>query len=225
MKPLFRRAWSLPALLAASLAAVGCTADGQAVWQTVGAARRSAEAVDRQPLNPAFSYLRVTGGGQTALLVLGYLDPSPAGTVEVWYSGDRQVVRLQGGRVVGATGLPVEWSGVRLPALPTWGELIGRQAPLEWARQRDVSPGYRHGLTDRLALRPMPTARGSALVGRDPASLRWFEERSADGALPPARYAVDPMAPAGAAVVYGEQCLDATFCLTWQRWPPPGKRP
>ncbi len=219
-----RYLWTL--LLPAVLLLVGgCSADGQAVWQTVGAARRSAEAVDRHPLNPAFRYLRVTGGGQTALLVLGYEDASPDGPIEVWYSGDRQVIRLAQGRVVGASGLPVEWSGVVLPALPAWSQLVAREAPLAWERRRDVSPGYRYGLTDRLTLRPVPTGRAGTLVGYNPAALRWFEEHGAAGNLPPARYAVDPAAPGGAVVVYGEQCLDASFCLTWQRWPPPGRAP
>lgn len=212
----------MPALLGAA----GCSSDGQAMWQTLGTARQSALAADRARLDPALSYLRVTGAGQTALLVLGYVDPSPAGPVEVWYTGERQVIRLAQGRLAGASGLPVDWSAVVLPPLPAWGDLLAREAPLEWVRQRDTSPGYRFGAKDRLELRPVPAGRAGALIGRDPAALRWFEERSAEGTLPPARYAVDPAAPGGPAVVYGEQCLDATFCLTWQRWPPaPGKRP
>lgn len=217
------RILGLSSLLPALLLAAGCSTDGQAMWQTLGTARQTARAVDQAPLNPALGYLRVTGAGQTALLVLGYVDAGPAGPVEVWYSGQRQVIRLAQGRLVGASGLPVDWSAVIVPPLPGWGELLGRETPLAWTRQRDAAPGYRHGLTDRLELRPVPAGRAGALVGRDPASLRWFEERSVDGALPAARYAVDPAAPGGPAVVYGEQCLDAAFCLTWQRWPPPGR--
>lgn len=211
--------------LACCTALSGCASEGLALLQATSALRGNAAAIDRQPLDPAFRYLRATGGGQTVLLALGSVEPGPRGPVEVWYTGGREVVRLEQGRLVGATGLPVEWTGVALPALPGWAQMLEHPAPLHWVRRRDVSPGYRFGLTDSLTLVPVPAGRPGALIGHDPARLRWFEERHADQALPPARYAVDPAAPGGAAVIYGEQCLDATFCITWQRWPPPGRRP
>ena len=48
-----------------------------------------------------------------AFLVLGYVDTSSDGPVEVWYSGSGEVVRMRHGRVVGTTGLSTDWRAVR----------------------------------------------------------------------------------------------------------------
>lgn len=219
--------WRMPRLAVVLLALwslAGCATEGRALIQAFGAARESAKRVDQQPLNPAFAYLRATGGGLTVLMALGAVDPGPTGPVEVWYTGGLEVVRLERGRLVGATGLPVEWSGVVLPPLPEWRDILARTEPLRWERRRDVAPGYRYGLVDRLVLVPVAPGHPGALVGHDPARLRWFEERSEDNALPPARYALDTSGPDGPRVVYAEQCLDNRFCLTWQQWPAPGAK-
>lgn len=218
------RMQGLAAALLALLSLAGCATEGQAFLQAFGAARESAKRVDQQPLNPAFAYLRATGGGLTVLMARGSIDPSPTGPVEVWYTGGLEVIRLEQGRLVAATGLPVEWGGVVLSPLPEWREILARTEPLRWERRRDVMPGYRYGVVDRLVLVPVAAGRPGALVGHDPARLRWFEERSEDNTLPTARYALDTDGPYGPRVVYAEQCLDNRFCLTWQQWPPPGSR-
>lgn len=214
----------LAAALLVLLSLAGCVTESRALIQAFGAGRESARRVDQQPLNPAFAYLRATGGGLTVLMARASIDPGPSGPVEVWYTGGLEIIRLEQGRLVGATGLPVEWSGVVLPPLPEWSEILTRTEPLRWERRRDVAPGYRYGLVDRLVLVPVAAGRPGALVGADPSRLRWFEERSEDNTLPPARYALDADGPDGPRVVYAEQCLDSRFCLTWQQWPPPGPR-
>jgi hypothetical protein len=171
-------------------------------------------------LDPAFRYLRVTAGRQVVFMALGYVDPHPQGPVEVWYSAEREVLRLQHGRLVGAAGTRTEWRAVRLPVLPSWRALAERGAPLAWVRTRDVMPGYRFNVRDDLLLQPIAPPARSALQGIAPASLQWFEETlAADAALalPPARYAIDPAVDDGQ-VVYAEQCLAVDLCLTWQRW-------
>jgi hypothetical protein len=85
-------------------------------------------------------------------------------------------------------------------------------------------PGYQFNLREELQLTPIPVPAKSSLVGMEASVLRWFEERmlpsSANAeALPPARYALQSM-QTEAVVVYGEQCISADFCLTWQRWKP-----
>ena len=175
-------------------------------------------------LDPQFTYLRVTGRQRVAFFVLGYADPHPQGVIEVWYSADREALRLQNGRVVGLSGSLTEWRQVRLPMLPSWAELLAQNGTFQWKRSRDVMPGYRFNLLDQLQLQPIPAPGKSALVGMDAAELRWFEERmSATSAgaepLPPARYALQ-MVQGQAVVVYGEQCISSDFCITWQRWKP-----
>ena len=201
----------------------GCASGGGAIFETAQSLIARDKGVDNAKLDPNFRYLRVTIGGRVVLLALGYLDPHPQGTIEVWYSAEREVVRLQNGRVVGAVGVTTEWRNVVLPDLPEWPKLAGAAEPFRWTRTRDVMPGYRYGQRDALSLRTIPTPDKSALQGLDSTHLTWFEERFADDgslktALPAARYAVAIAGDQGV-VVYGEQCLAPQTCFTWQRWP------
>ena len=205
-----------------------------AVVETVRSAVRGGPSVDSARLNPKYRYLRVTIAGRVVFLALGYVDSHPQGPIEVWYSAEREVVRLQNGRLVGAVGVTTEWRNVALPELPSWSAVAGAQQPVQWVRMRDVMPGYRFGLRDALVLGVIPPPQKNALQGLDPQSLTWFEERvrpeplaaytekfltaiSGDKILPPARYAVE-LREGKDTVVYGEQCLAPELCFTWQRW-------
>ena len=211
MRALFLVLWA--ALLA------GCADSGVALMDSLRDVfhSRSDAAIAAAQLDPRYRYLRLTHEGGVALLLLNFEDPHPNGPVEVWYSGDAQVFRLQNGRLGGSTGLKPEWRSVSLPKFPAWSALAKQAEPLHWQRVRDVMPGYRFEVHDELALYPIPVPAKSALVGVDPASLQWFEERTEPGSaerLPAARYAVR-----GETVVYGEQCVSAHSCFKWQRWP------
>jgi len=207
-----------------------------ALVQTARNAWKSDGGVDSAQLNPRFRYLRVTIAGRVVFLALGYVDKDPQGPIEVWYSAEREVIRLQNGRVVGAIGLATEWRNVLLHDMPSWPVVARAQESVKWTRIRDVMPDYRFGVKDALALSRIPLPRQSALQGIDPRSLTWFEERvqpasraantetlfnsySAEKLLPPARYAVD-IQEERYVVVYGEQCLAPELCFTWQRWTP-----
>jgi len=210
----------LPLLVAAI---AGCASGGDAIMRTAQSVVTRSPSVDDAKLNPNFRYLRVTIAGRVVLLALGYLDPHPQGVIEVWYSAEREVVRLQNGRLVGAVGLTTEWRNVVLPELPGWEQLASSGAPLQWSRVRDVMPGYQYGLRDALSLIVVLPPEKSALQGIDAKQLTWFEERLAEdglskAVLPVARYAVQLSGPQSV-VVYGEQCLSPKMCFTWQRWP------
>jgi len=210
-------------LLCSSILLWACATDGNPVVQTMQATLKRGKSADEPKLNPNLRYLRVTIEGRVAFLALGYLDSHAQGTIEVWYSGDREVVRLLDGRLVGATGLAKEWRTVALPELPDWSNLAASKQTFTWVRVRDVMPGYRYGVRDSLELSVTQAPARSALQGIDPASLTWFEERLVGEvpkslALPPARYAVQTRTD-GALVVYAEQCIAADTCFTWQRWP------
>ena len=213
----------------------GCTASGNAILQTLPHAYGRNPGVDDAELNPNFRYLRVTIGGRVVLLALGDLDKDEHGPIEVWYSAEREVLRLQNGRLVGAVGLTTEWRNVVLPDFPSWSAAARSDRPLRGTRTRDVMPGYRFGVKDQLALRVIEAPQRSALRGLDPQRLTWFEERvepgttgrptaipgdriDPDALLAPARYAVD-VSGARETVVYGEQCLKPDLCFAWQRWP------
>ncbi len=221
-----------PVLVVCTLTA--CSSTTNAVVQTLQDAVQGNRSVTDANLNPAFRYIRVTVDGRGSFLALGSEDKHPQGPIEVWISGSREVLRLQNGRVVGASGVATEWRAVTLPELPSWSALAGSQQPLQWVRIRDVMPGYRFGMRDALVLSAILPPQKSALQGVDAQSLSWFEERfqtgvvagyltklvtnvAIDGVLPPARYAVD-MRDGKEIVVYGEQCLAPEHCFTWQLW-------
>lgn len=211
----------LPLIFTVLMSLAGCQSSG--VMQTLQTAVRGAVAPQSSALNPAFAYLRVTTGKRTAFLALGYVEPHLQGPVEVWYSAEREMIRLQHGRLIGAAGTLTEWREVRMPVLPSWRALADRGGVYSWQRTRDVMPGYQFNVVDTLQLRVIAPPLRHQLVGIVPASLTWFEESvtaaagRGDGALPPARYAVE-FSGDSERVVYAEQCLSAEFCFSWQRW-------
>lgn len=182
--------------------------------------------VERTRFDPPFHYLRVVVDGNVVFMASDTPDIDAAGTTAVWYSAEREVLRFRDGRLVAAVGLGTEWRGVVLPDLPAWSELALVKEPLRWTRTRDVMPGYRYGVHDTLVLRRIPPPSDSRLKGIESHTLTWFEERIDPGSegktgrdsLPPARYALD-VRDGVAAVVYGEHCLSAELCFSWQRWP------
>jgi hypothetical protein len=176
-------------------------------------------------LNPALRYLRVQAQGQpSALMVLGYVDPDPLGDIEVWYSSQREVIKLQNGRIVSTTGLETNWRAVRFSAAPpAWPDVTAEGS--YYNRFRDQMPGHRYALSDRLQLKPLvglPTVQlPSSLPLGQANAYRWFSESTlnpGDASLPPSWFAWGDYR-GQRSVVYSQQCLSATFCLTLQLWP------
>lgn len=220
-------------LLFLSLALAACASGSGAIWQTLQNVWGGGPDVSQTSLNPNFRYLRLVVDGQIVLLALGYADAHPQGPIEVWYSAEKEVLRLQNGRLVGASGTITEWQAVSLPALPTWSAVAKLSVPIRWTRTRDVMPGYRYGVKDALVTHIIAPPGRSQLLGIDPRSLVWFEEKFESGgstgtttqistnvSLPPARYAV-ALGQGTESVVYAEQCLAPDLCFSWQRWPVP----
>ena len=216
------------ALLVIASAITACADSTSAIIQSLRQNVRGDAGVAGANLNPELRYLRATVRGKAALLVLGYVEPDPQGPIQVWYSAEREVVRLQNGRIVGAVGMLAEWRNVRLSNVPTWAA-VNRGTTARILRVRDVMPGYRYGVADVLTISATPPPARSALQGLEPNTLAWFEESvEADAkgvllkqgsSLPASRYAVS-FFDGKEEVVYGEQCLSAELCFTWQRWPP-----
>jgi hypothetical protein len=161
-------------------------------------------------------YLKVSVRGRAALLVLGNVEQNASGNIEVWYSGAGEVLRIQNGRLIGATGLATEWLNVRLSAPPDW---LSIQAPTSYARRRDVMPAYDFGEADTVTVTPIDMPTNTRYTGPKAPALRWFVERT-QGRIPlrDSRYGV-AQKDGHAVVLYGEQCLDDRLCLSWQRWP------
>ncbi|MFT3858137.1 MAG: hypothetical protein QM742_11795 [Aquabacterium sp.] len=217
--PALRALSFIAALGTLSLSLQGCASRQKASAAALRSVLYHNEEVDSSPLRPDLRYLRVTLNGKAMLMVLGYVDHNEHGeAVEVWYSGDGEVLRLNAGRLAGLSGSPVEWTGVRFrPAPPPWTQ-IGKST--FFVRHFDQMPGYLWNRKQqvRLDVIAQPPRTQAPVFTNTP--LVWFEEvvdQTVGGALSPARYA---MAPGDVQPLYGEQCLQEAFCLSWQRWPP-----
>jgi hypothetical protein len=222
-------------LLAACMAS-GCADTGTAAWQMIMHSIKPPEAAAGAALNPAHQYKRISMDGRSLFLALGDRDHHPDGLIEVYYSSGREVLRFQNGRVVGAAGLLTEWRNVSVQKMPQWAAVAHAAGPVSGERIRDVMPGYRYGIHDRLVVSRIAPPANTRLLNLNANALTWFEERheiSPVGgntnlffkpampaeSLPPARYAVD-FSAGGETVVYAEQCLAPGLCFTWQRWAP-----
>lgn len=167
-------------------------------------------------LNPDYRYLRVQTDNRASFFVLGYLDPHPDGTLEVWFSAQKEVLRLRQGRLMGVSGTATEWLNVTYAQPPAWSESLTHA---NYLRTRDIAPGYHFGLAESLQLQSIKAPEKSNLLGIPPESLSWFSESSTgkDG-LKPTLYALRHEED-GARVVYSETCLAKELCFSWQRWP------
>lgn len=176
--------------------------------------------------NHLYSYLRVEVNGRApALLVLGYVDAHPQGDIEVWYSAKREVIKTQNGRIVGTSGLEVDWRAVRFQTPPpAWSNALMQEG--HYQRSRDEMPGHRYAITDQVELKPwlgqpplmLPNLLNSTQTNHN---YRWFQEitlTTSDPSLPPSWFAWG-LYKDQPTVVYSEQCLSPTFCLKLQRWP------
>jgi hypothetical protein len=200
----------------------GCTSGSfmleiaKAAWH--GTTSASGVNVLATPLNPSYRYLNVELAGQApALLVLGYLDLHPLGDIEVWYSSEGEVLRLQNGRVVGSTGLSVDWLRVSYPtAPPSWDAVPADGAT--YTRVRDETPGSRYAIKEQVSLKPTTQP---AVAPASPVHM-WFSETYSNllgNTLPGSLFGLSSCG-GHKAIVYSRQCLSAGLCLTLQAWPP-----
>ncbi len=179
--------------------------------------------IDAVKLNPNLKYLRVTVRDRTVLMVLGYLDNTPQGNVETWYSSEGEVLKLLNGRVLSSNGLELDWRNVRYASLPAWSELVGlssNSSSLQFTRTLDQMPVYKFGISEVVYLYGIGAPSNSNLIGLPVNQLKWFEEKVKDTShgLPSARYGLSTKG-GHAVVVYGEQCFSSELCFSWQTWP------
>ena len=176
-------------------------------------------------LNPQYRYLRVeVVGHAAALMVLGYIDPHPLGDIEVWYSGNGEVIKIQNGRIVATSGLAVDWRAVRFTSPPPAWNAVPAEG-IFYERSRDEMPLHRYAIAERLKLQRLPAMPDSVVTSPLPPvqarAAAWFREdtlSSTAQTLPPAWFAWRKD-PGQGAVVYSYQCLSASFCLKFMPWP------
>lgn len=203
-------------LVAVGLAA--CASGSTAISKTFGLVFANKDQIADAQLNPRLRYLRVTTEGRSVLLVLGNLESHPDGPIEVWYSTRGETLYLQNGRIFRTAGLTTDWRAVRYSSALPW-QAVTEAVTIQ--RSHDEMPGYRMNVQELLTLTPIAPPGDSLLKDRDATTLRWFAEmpqRSGEDVLPYSRFALE-IAPTYVLPVYGEQCLAANLCLSWQRWP------
>jgi hypothetical protein len=172
-----------------------------------------------------YRYMRVEVSGRpTALMVMGYVDPHPAGEIESWYSAGREVIKIQNGRVVSTAGLETDWLAVRYPdQLLKWEDVPAGGIALQ--RHRDQMPGYGYGVQEVLWVTPLAAPPTERLPPSLPlglaSSYRWFQQdtRSSTAEPLPRAWFAWGKHRGVQTIVYSEQCLSPSLCLKMQRWP------
>jgi len=206
-----------------------CSHDGAATLDSaryVAHALSPGNATDPLPakLDPRYRYLRVQStDGAPALMVLGYVDSHPLGSIEVWYSASGEVLKLQNGRVVATQGLATDWPMVRFDRAPIAWDDVGEQGS-SYVRLRDELPSYRYGLRQVVAIQrsaqpPLlngPLAFSPSLA----AQYRWYAE-TVQGAdpVPAISWFATGLHHGVQTVVFSEQCIAPALCLRIQPWP------
>ena len=174
--------------------------------------------------NPAYRYLyvEVPGSPISATLVLGYLDSTPVGSLETWYSASNEVIKIQNGRIVATTGLQFDWASTTLTQVPPdWSKIDERGQ--SYSRVRDVMPDYRFGIREQITVQrtEIPKNLPATVSRRMAEKWAWFRETQAsttDEVFRDSIFALGQIEGA-TAIVYSEQCLSSTFCLRLQSWP------
>lgn len=202
---------------------LGCATSSELttlVALTRGEFSSASHAFDKDALNPAYRYMRVTlDGAAPALMVLGYVDSKPGGAVDVWYSALGEVIKTQKGRIVSTTGLALDWSSVVYPVAPLDWALQGDQVS-GYERVRSELPAYRVGLRERMVVTPESAPTDLRLFASGP-THRWYREHTdapSFAGTPDSWFAVGHH-KGQEVVVFSRQCLSSTQCLSLQLWP------
>ena len=223
-----------------------CTSTSDAALQTARSAFQStSKQIDQSNLNPQYSYLRVNIGGLDALMVKGYIDQDAKGAIDVWYSSDGSILRLQQGRYLGSVGFDTNWQNVSFQDAQVLNKIaadfdrpnaspklssVNRFYPIEqyyFSRKHTEMPSYQSFLEERLVASVskatpsnIPSTMTPFLKNKD---LIWVTEQTSPSSSQKLStvqswYGLEKSMNQYALVI-GQQCLTPTFCITWMPWP------
>ena len=219
-KSLSRSWWILFIITSVLLVSIGgCSKSYVATGDTLKHAFKSLYQSKNYQLDPNLSYLRVTNGDHVAFLALGYIDEeneNKPSAVEVWYSAEKEVLRLKNGRLVGLTGTEIELRNTFFFDLPVWKDI---EDPQTFTLVQDQMPGSWYKKSTKLTISRIAKPGNVKLLNVSKEDLIWFEEKvvGGDNSMSPSKYGV--RIDQGKYIpIYGEQCLAKDFCLTWQKW-------
>jgi Group 4 capsule polysaccharide lipoprotein gfcB, YjbF len=169
---------------------------------------------------PGFEYMLVDHEGHKAAMALGWRQSDVPVVNEYWYSGQREMLHLQNGRLHTVVGMTQEVRA-QTPNVPTWQAIVDATAntsgggALVWSRTRDVQPHYRYGVVEYIISKHIqPTKAQQALVAQP---ALWFEDqvksKNQDGKE---WLYTELFALVNDRVVYSQQCVGPTLCLRLQ---------
>ncbi|MDH6525135.1 YjbF family lipoprotein [Polynucleobacter sphagniphilus] len=194
--------------------------------------------IDEAVLNPNYRYLRAEMNGQSALLVLGYETLKGDFLTETWYSNNKEVIQFENGRLIGTSGLDVNWTDVSLvdaPAItspdlfpdPSNSSVKSKRNPkLFFFRTRSVMPQFLANIHEAVSMQGLNEIPEDApKILQDPnfrLNLKWVQETVVLQPNNPSVYALRAIYAYDKkthAIIFGRQCLTQTSCLSWLRWP------
>jgi hypothetical protein len=197
-------------------------------------------------LKPNLSYLRVNIAGLDALMVKGYIDQDKNGAIDVWYSSDGSVMRIQKNRYLGSVGFDLNWVNVMVKDVPSFSFILSNDKktqsnpylqsmtpffPVEqyfFSRSRTVMPSYLSMQDERMSVsvsdqtpKTIPKHLMASLKNKE---LVWLSEKPQ--IIRTLKNPTDTFAwygfeksSSGFKEVISQQCLTQDFCITWMSWP------
>jgi Group 4 capsule polysaccharide lipoprotein gfcB, YjbF len=177
---------------------------------------------DRPVLNDRFQFVRMTYKDIPFYFVLANQSFIDIHIQQEWWSQDYEVIKTVDGRIIETHGLPIDWSQGYFTNLPAWNDESERRSFL---RVRQVMPDYQT-ISESVTVHQITAPSKSQLIGYKPKDLVWFEERVESTSrnlnqgdqtklIPANRYALLKTSN-GAQLIYSEQWLSPTYCLTLQ---------
>lgn len=200
-------------LLAVGTGLFGCTPLGEAALLASKRAVGLADSAKDLRLNPNFLYLKVRSNTSLAHLALGEIEQHPAGEIEVWFSAEHEVLKLQQGRIVAFNSLPISWS-----------QTITSLSEMAYRRRLDLMPDYRIGIEQTIDRQQLKGGAPQFVISRlspsaAASNITWISERiqgtndlKKDGYI-----GIDPNATGRARFRWGYQCLTDELCLHWEK--------
>lgn len=155
-------------------------------------------------------YLLLRVQGRDAVMALG--ERSGNAPDEHWFSAQREWLQLRGGRIQAVLGMTHEWRGLRGQA-PEWSRVDA--GAVQWVRERDEMPHYRHGVSDKVTTRvAQAPASGLHPQLRPQPDWHWYEDEvtTTDASGRPWVFG-QRFALAQGRVVYSEQCIAPQWCF------------